>query len=227
MRLLVAEDDKDLNRLISKKMTLEGYTVDSCFNGQDAYIYILNNEEYDAVIMDVMMPKIDGFEVLKKVRAKGINVPVLYLTARDSIEDRVNGLDIGADDYLVKPFSFKELSARIRVITRRKSNNVTNVFIVSDLEVDTEKHLVKRNNINIELSVKEYAVLEYLIRNKDIVLSREKIENHIYNFDYEGGSNLIDVYIRYLRKKIDEGFENKLIHTVRGSGYVLREEQIK
>lgn len=171
-----------------------------------------------------MMPKADGFAVLRALRSKGKNTPVLFLTARDSVQDRVAGLDSGANDYLVKPFSVEELLARIRAMTRTAFGVSDSLLSVGDLTMDTAAKVVKRGGKEIPLSAKEYALLEYLMHNAGIVLSREKIENHIWNFDYEGGTNVVDVYIRYLRKKIDEGYDKKLIHTVRGRGYVLREE---
>ena len=222
MRVLIAEDERDLNQVITKKLTAEGYGVDSCFDGEEALDY-LRMAEYDVVILDIMMPKRDGLFVLKQMRSRGDKTPVLFLTARDSVSDRVSGLDAGANDYLVKPFSFEELMARIRVLTRESAGKVTNVFTVADLSVDCARHVVRRAGREIILSTKEFSVLEYLISNKGMVLSREKIENHVWNFDYEGGSNVVDVYIRYLRKKIDDGFDTKLLHTIRGSGYVLRE----
>lgn len=175
-------------------------------------------------MLDVMMPVLDGFELVRRLRAVGNSTPVIFLTARDDIEDRVCGLDIGADDYLVKPFAFDELLARIRVVLRKHSSGRTSVLTVGDLEVDTAARKVRRAGREINLSAKEYELLHYLLLNKGIVLSREKIENHIWNYDYEGGTNVVDVYIRYLRKKLDDGFDKKLIHTVRGMGYVLREE---
>ena len=223
MRLLVAEDEKDLNMLITKKLIAEGYSVDSCFNGEEAETFI-RTAEYDGIILDIMMPKKDGLSLLKELRNRKSRVPVLLLTAKDSIRDRVAGLDSGADDYLIKPFSFDELCARIRAMLRKADSSPSNVFTVADLSVDTASKKVRRGEKDIELSAKEYALLEYMIRNKGIVLSREKIENHIWNFDYEGGTNVIDVYISYLRRKIDFGFEKKLIRTVRGSGYVIRED---
>lgn len=223
MRILVAEDEKHLNRIITKRLEKEGYSVDSCYDGEEALHY-LDMGEFDAVVLDIMMPRVDGLEVLRSIRARKLKVPVLFLTAKDSIEDRVKGLDLGADDYLVKPFAFDELLARIRVMIRKKAGNATNVFEIADLTVDINSRRVFRNGDEIVLSAKEFDLLEYLIRNKDIVLSREKIESHIWNFDYLGGSNIIDVYIRYLRKKIDDPYERKLIHTIRGVGYVLREE---
>ena len=221
MRLLVAEDQKDLNDIITKTLTRNHYTVDSCFDGQEALDY-LDMAEYDAVILDIMMPKKNGLEVLKSLRASGNAVPVLLLTARDSISDRVTGLDAGADDYLIKPFAFEELLARIRVMLRKREGRAQNRCQAADLTVDLDTRTVMRGNIPITLSSKEFSILEYLITNQGIVLSRDRIEQHIWNYDYEGGSNVVDVYIRYLRKKIDDGFEPKLIHTVRGAGYVLR-----
>ena len=171
---------------------------------------------------------IDGFEILKRIREKGIKTPVLLLTALDGIEDRVKGLDYGADDYLVKPFAFDELMARIRVLLRRNStngnSNASNIFSIANLTVNCNSHDVFRDDVPIKLSTREFTILEYMIRNKERVLSREQIEQHIWNYDYEGGTNVIDVYIRYLRRKIDKDFEPKLIHTIRGVGYVLKAE---
>lgn len=223
MRILFAEDERDLNDIITKKLTSQGYSVDSVYDGEEA-IDILSYTDYDAVILDIMMPKADGFAVLRALRSKGKNTPVLFLTARDSVQDRVAGLDSGANDYLVKPFSVEELLARIRAMTRTAFGVSDSLLSVGDLTMDTAAKIVKRGGKEIPLSAKEYALLEYLMHNAGIVLSREKIENHIWNFDYEGGTNVVDVYIRYLRKKIDEEYDKKLIHTVRGRGYVLREE---
>lgn len=224
MRILLAEDEQDLNRIITRKLTSDGYSVDSCSNGKDAIDY-LAAAEYDAVILDIMMPQVDGYGVLRYLRQRGNTVPVLFLTAKDSVSDRVKGLDSGADDYLVKPFSFEELAARLRAMTRKRFGMTDNLIQVADLVLDTASHTVRRGDQEINLSAKEYHLLEYLMRNRGIVLSREKIENHIWNFDYEGGTNVVDVYISYLRKKIDGGRSNKLIHTVRGSGYVLKEQK--
>lgn len=224
MRILIAEDEKSLNRIIAKQLKAAGYSVDCAFNGEEAYD-LISMTDYDAAVFDVMMPKIDGFSLLKKIRNEGNNLPVLFLTARDSIEDRVEGLDIGADDYLVKPFAFEELLARIRVLIRKNSVSNSNIITVADLTVDISSRKVTRGGKDILLSAKEYELLQYLAVNNGIVLSREKIEDHIWNYDYEGGTNVVDVYIRYLRKKIDDGYDKKLIHTVRGMGYVLREEK--
>lgn len=224
MRILVVEDEPKLNELIVKKLKSQGYSVDASLNGRDALDYF-SCAEYDAVVLDIMLPGISGLDILRTIRGKGDDTPVLLLTAKDSIEDRVKGLDRGADDYLVKPFSFDELMARIRVLIRRKNSNVSNVLSIADLTVDCSARTVKRGEVSIDLSAKEFAILEYLIHNQGIVLSRDKISRHIWNYDYEGGSNVVDVYIRYLRRKIDENFEPKLIHTVRGAGYVLREDK--
>jgi len=175
------------------------------------------------VILDIMMPKKDGFAVLRSIRDAGKTTPVLFLTARDSVRDKVEGLDSGANDYLVKPFSFDELMARIRAMTRVSFGTADNILTVSDLTMNLASKVVKRGEREIALSSKEYALLEYLMHNKNIVLSRETIENHIWNYDYEGGTNVVDVYISYLRKKIDGNRDVKLLHTVRGQGFVLRE----
>ena len=224
MRLLIAEDEKNLNKILAQQLRDNGYTVDACFDGEDALDHI-RMTDYDGVILDIMMPKLDGLQVLKKMRADRIDTPVLFLTARDSVADRVEGRDLGADDYLTKPFAFEELLARVRVLIRKKSGNKTNIYRLANLTLDTQSREVKRDDTPISLSSKEFAILEYMIMNKNVVLSRDNLERHIWNYDYEGSSNMIDVYIRYLRKKIDEKFEPKLIHTVRGVGYVLKEEK--
>ena len=223
MRIFVVEDEPELNHLLVKQLQAAHYSVDSCFNGTDALDY-LRCAEYDAIVLDIMLPGISGLEVLRELRSGGDKTPVLLLTARDGIEDRVTGLDAGADDYLVKPFAFDELLA-LRVMIRRLSDSTSDVFSVADLTVDCTARTVQRNGQVVSLSSKEFAILEYMIRNSGIVLSREKISHHIWNYDYEGGSNVVDVYIRYLRKKLDDGYEPKLIHTVRGAGYVLREDK--
>ena len=223
MRILVAEDERDLNRLIVRTLEKEGYGVDACFDGREALYYLVNTE-YDAAVLVIMMPKMDGLEVLRNIRDRGMELPIMFLTARDSIADRVKGLDSGADDYLVKPFEFEELLARIRVMTRKRSPHMSSRLVVGDLTLDTGKRTAKRGDKNIDLSSREYAILEYLCMNPGIVLSREKIENHIWNYDYSGGSNVVDVYISYLRKKIDDGYPQKLIKTVWGSGWMIKED---
>ena len=211
MRILIVEDEPDLLDALKKQLQSSGYSVDGCDNGLDAEDY-LKMATYDAVVLDIMLPGIDGLTLLKKMRL-------------DSIENKVNGLDAGADDYLVKPFAYDELLARLRVLLRRRSGQTTNVLEYGGLVMDLNSRTVTRDGTEITLSSKEFAVLEYLLRNPGRVLSRDKIENHVWNYDFEGGSNVVDVYIRYLRKKIDTGFNKKLLHTIRGAGYVLREEK--
>ena len=224
MRILVVEDERDLNRILNKTLSAEGCSVDACFDGLEALDY-LSGASYDVIVLDRMMPRMDGMELLSRLRAQGDETPVIFLTAKDAVAERVRGLDAGADDYLVKPFSFDELMARIRVVTRKHSGSTTNLFTVGDLTVDTGAHTVRRGEKNINLSTKEFALLEFMIRNKGVVLSRESIENNLWNYDYSGGSNVVDVYISYLRRKIDSGWPQKLIHTVWGVGWVLREEE--
>ena len=226
MRILVVEDEKKINDIIVKTLKQEKYGVDSCFDGEEALDYIFS-VEYDIILLDIMLPKKDGFEVIKSIRKKGIKTPVLFLTARDEIEDRVKGLDLGADDYLVKPFAFEELLARIRVLLRKNSGSgedTGNVLKIANLTVDCNKHEVFRDDVLIKLSAKEFSILEYMMRNKGRVVSKEKIEEHVWDFDYEGGSNIVEVYIKFLRKKIDNDFSPKLIHTIRRVGYVLKVE---
>ncbi|MDR2356231.1 MAG: response regulator transcription factor [Clostridiales Family XIII bacterium] len=222
MRILVVEDNVHLNALIAKKLKSENYSVDACLRGDDAQDYIAC-AEYDALILDILLPGLSGLDVLRAMRAKNDKTPVLLLTARDSVSDRVSGLDAGADDYLIKPFAFDELMARVRALIRRGTNAAGDVFAAADLTVDCASRRVTRGGREIKLSSREFAILEYMIRNKGIVLSRNTIGNHIRNYEYEGESNIIDVYIRNLRRKLEDTEETKLIHTVRGAGYVLRE----
>ena len=223
MRLLIAEDEKDLNNIITERLKEEHYSVDSCYDGLEAVEY-LKSADYDAVVLDIMMPGMDGLSVLKAMRSQNNSAPVLMLTAKDSIEDRVRGLDAGANDYLVKPFAFDELLARIRVLLRKPAETPKTCYEIADLEVHMDTRQVLRGGREVKLSGKEFALLRYMVQNEGIVLSRDRLEEHLWNFDYAGGSNVIDVYIRYLGKKIDEGHETKLVHTVRGAGYVLREK---
>ena len=222
MRILVVEDEKRLNRIISEALEDEGYSVDSCFNGLDALDYAAG-ADYDVIILDIMMPKMDGLEVVRRLRSGGNSTPVLFLTARDSVADRVTGLESGGDYYLVKPFDFQELMAVVWVMTRKYTGNRSNVYTIADLTLDATAKAVTRAGKNIELTAKEFALLEYMMRNKGVVLSREMIENNLWNYDYEGGTNVVDVYVGYLRKKMDTGFDKKLIHTVWGTGWVLKE----
>lgn len=224
MRLLIVEDEVNLLNILKKRLEKAHYSVDACENGTEAWDYI-RMTPYDGIVLDIMLPGKDGISILKDMRKMGNHTPVLLLTAKDSISDRVNGLDSGADDYLVKPFAFEELLARIRVMLRKHTEvkPEEEVLSIADLSMDLKTHKVFREGNEIELSSKEFAMLEYLLRNQGKVLSRDQIEQHVWNYDYMGGSNMVDVYIRYLRKKIDEAHEKKLIHTVRGAGYVLRE----
>ncbi|MDL2281087.1 response regulator transcription factor, partial [Selenomonadales bacterium OttesenSCG-928-I06] len=205
------------------RLKAEKYAVDSCVDGKDT-LYFIEITEYDAIVLDIMLPGLDGITILKEMRAKKNTTPVLLLTAMDSIEDRVTGLDAGADDYLVKPFAFDELLARIRVLIRKKSDNPSNVFTIADLSVDCTRYVATRGGKELDLTGKEFAILEYLVKNSGHVLSRDSIERHIWSYDYSGGSNIVDVYIRYLRRKVDDPFAKKLIHTIRNVGYVLKEE---
>ncbi|MBR2504263.1 MAG: response regulator transcription factor [Oscillospiraceae bacterium] len=222
MRILVVEDTVDMNMLIVKTLRKNGYSVDSCYDGEEAQSYILG-AQYDGVILDIMMPKLDGYGLLGWMREKGYDTPVLFLTARDAVSDRVKGLDAGADDYLVKPFDFDELLARVRAMTRKRTGSRSNVFTLCDLTVDVQRRTVHRNGTEISLLPKEFTILEHLIRNQGIVMSREQLEDKIWNFDFTGSSNNIDGYMSRLRKKIDGDDKVKLIHTIRGVGWVLRE----
>ena len=223
MRILVVEDTKDMNRLIVKALTKAGYSVDGCYDGEEALDY-LAGAEYDGIVLDVMMPKMDGHQLLAKLRAAGSDIPVLFLTARDAVADRVAGLDLGADDYLVKPFAFEELLARIRAMTRKHAGSHTDILTVADLVLDTRGHSAARAGREIQLLPKEYAILEHLMRNQGTVLSREQLEDRIWNYEKAGSSNNIDGYMSRLRKKIDDDVpeDERLLHTVRGAGWVLR-----
>ena len=224
MRLLVVEDEPSLLSIITKRLKEEGYGVDSAKDGREGENYI-TSAEYDCIILDIMIPFQDGLTLLRKIRAKNISAPVLLLTAKDSIDDRVTGLDSGADDYLVKPFSFDELLARVRAMLRRHKDKKNTVLSVGDLEMDTITRQVQRGGKGIELTSKEYSILEYFLRNKNRVLTKSQIAEHVWNYDFEYNSNIVEVYVRYLRRKMDEEFENKLIHTIRGGGYVIKDRE--
>lgn len=223
MRILLVEDELSLQAVTLKRLTQEGYSVDVCSDGEEASEYI-EMGEYDCIVLDIMLPKKDGITVLREMRDQQDKTPVLLLTAKDSIADRVLGLDAGADDYLVKPFSYDELLARVRAMFRRKGEVKSVVLKYADLEMDTIARQVSRDGQPIILTAKEYALLEYFLRNPEKVLTRNQIIEHIWNFDFDSDSNIVDVYVRYLRRKIDYGFEDKLIHTMRGIGYVLRQD---
>lgn len=221
MRLLVVEDQKDLNEIITRKLTNEHYSVDSCFSGDEALDF-MRCAEYDGVILDIMLPGITGIGVLKEMRSAGDTTPVLLLTAMGTVEDRVAGLDAGADDYLVKPFDFDELMARIRAMIRRGGERASSVMTSGDLVLDSAARQVTRGGKEITLTAREFDILEYLMQNEGRVLSRDKLSNHVWNYDYDGGSNVIDVYMYHLRRKVDDGFDEKKIVTVKGAGYMLK-----
>ena len=221
MRILVVEDQKDLNEIIVRKLTNEHYKVDSCFNGDEALAF-LSCAEYDGVILDIMLPGTTGIGVLKNMRGSGDKTPVLLLTALGTVEDRVAGLDAGADDYLVKPFDFDELMARVRAMIRRGGERASSIITCGDLILDSSSRREQRAAIEISLTAKEFDILEYLMQNEGRVLSRDKLSNHIWNYDYDGGSNVIDVYVYHLRRKIDDGFDQKKIITVKGAGYMVK-----
>ena len=224
MRILLVEDEKDLAMIVKQGLEEEGYVVEVAHDGEEG-LYMAENYSVDVVILDIMLPKLDGLSVLTSMRKKGINTPVLMLTARDALIDKIKGLDTGADDYLTKPFVFGELLARVRSMIRRKTTVKEAVIRIADLEVDTASHEVKRGGAAISLSAKEYALLEYLAYKKNTVVSRSDIIEHIYHEDSDMDSNVVDVYINYLRNKVDKGFDRKLIQTVRGAGYILKEEE--
>ena len=220
MRILLVEDDSRIARFVNKGLTEEGYAVDIVTNGEDA-LFFAGSAPYDLIVLDLLLPKIDGITVCRRLRRKDMKVPILILTAKDSIEDRVTGLNAGADDYLVKPLAFAELLARIRALLRRPPVLNADTLEVGDLVVDVTKHQVARAEEPIHLTPKEYSLLVFMMRNQCQVLSRTQIMEHVWNYDFYAGSNVVDVYIRYLRKKIDEGHEKKLIRTIRGVGYTI------
>lgn len=220
MRVLVVEDEKDLNSIICSKLVKEGYNVDACYDGQAALDY-MEAENYDGAIMDIKIPNKDGITVLREMRNAGIQVPVLFLTAKTETQDIVRGLDAGASDYMTKPFEFSELMARLRVMLRTQNPVNENVITCGSLVVDMNNRQAIRDGKVIDLTVREYAILEYLARNRNVVVTREQIRVNIWNIDDDVNSNVIDVYIRYLRRKIDDNYEEKLIHTIRGVGYKL------
>lgn len=221
MRILVIEDEKKVARFIQKGLEEEGYAVDLAMDGEEGLAMAMD-PVHDLIILDIALPKMDGLRVLKKLREKKMGTPVLLLTVRATIEDKVLGLDCGADDYLTKPFAFQELLARMRALLRRKAEAAPPVLQVEDLILDPARRLVTRGGENIDLTSKEFALLEYLMRNTGRVLSRAMISEHVWDYDFDTETNVIDVYVNYLRKKIDSGRGTKLIQTVRGSGYVLK-----
>lgn len=226
MRILVAEDDAPLAAFLRKGLEAEHYAVDVVADGEQAQ-FMAEEYDFDLLILDLNLPQIDGLEVLKNLRGKKPGLPVLVLTARSRIEDRVKGLDLGADDYLTKPFSFTELSARVRALLRRGGRTVDSVFRVEDLEMNRVERTIKRAGKRIELTPKEFALLEYLMRNAGRRVTRNMIIEHVWNLSFDTMTNVVDVYINYLRKKVDEDFEPKLIRTIRGVGYQLGSDDIE
>ncbi len=221
VRILIVEDDRRLSGIIKRGLLEEGYSVDSAYDGDEGQ-YFAESLSYDVMVLDIMLPTKDGLEVCRELRRKKMNVPILMLTARDSVEDRVRGLDAGADDYLIKPFSFNELLARIRALLRREASSKSARLQNGDLVMDTLTRQVWRGKRSIELTSKEYAILEYFMRHPDMVITRTMIEEHAWNYEFSGVSNIIDVYIRRLRRHIDEEGQDSLIQTVRRAGYRLR-----
>ena len=223
MRVLVVEDQPKMSRLLQRGLRDEGFSTDLSDNGEDA-LWMAGSTPYDAIVLDVMLPGIDGFETCRRLRADGVWAPVLMLTARDSVEDRVAGLDGGADDYLAKPFSFSELSARIRALVRRGAVERPTTLRVDDLELDPAARTVRRGAAEIDLSAKEFALLETFMRRPGTVLSRLELLEHAWDYEYENRSNVVDVYVRYLREKVDRPFGRESIETVRGAGYRIRKQ---
>ena len=224
MQLLLVEDDLKLSRFIKKGLTEESFTVDVVHAGEEALDRV-RTTAYDLIILDIMLPRMDGFRVCEKLRSTGLEVPILMLSARGVVEDRVRGLETGADDYLSKPFSFSELSARVRALLRRQKPSALRLLRVSDLTLDPVSRAVKRGEERIDLSAKEYALLDYMMRNVGQVLTRAMIAEHVWNFSWERLTNVIDVYVNHLRRKIEGPGKPRLIHAVRGVGYVLREAE--
>ncbi|MDY5964111.1 MAG: response regulator transcription factor [Peptostreptococcus porci] len=222
MKVLIVESEKRLNNVINRYLKSEGYGVDSAFDGEEALDY-LEVGSYDAIITDMRISKINGYQLVKNMRDNNINIPVLMLSSRDSIEDRARGLNIGADDVIVKPFEFEELIARIRAIVRRQYGNTSNVLSVKNISLDMSEKSVKKGNKAIELTGKEYEVFEYLMQNKGKVISKERILEHLWGFDYLGGSNIVEVLVKNIRKKISPNDSTSIIQTKRGLGYVIRD----
>ncbi len=221
MRILVIEDEAKIAQFIKRGLKEEGYAVDVANDGEEGH-FLLSSNEYDAIILDLMLPKIDGLTLCRTLRKEGNQTPIIMLTAKDTVKDKVKGLDSGADDYLPKPFAFEELLARVRVLLRKKDSRVQTQLKVDDLNLDLLTHKVTRQDREIDLTVKEYALLEYLMRNAGNIVTRTMISEHVWDINFDTFTNVIDVYINYLRNKIDSGFADKMIHTVRGKGYLLK-----
>lgn len=223
MRVLVVEDNPNMGPYLEQGLREHGFAVDLVTDGNHALDYAATGV-YDLLILDRMLPGRDGLDVLRRLRAADVSTPAIFLTAKSAVNDRVEGLDAGADDYLVKPFSFAELLARIRVVLRRGPEIQPSILRVADLSLDPATHAVERGGQRIELSAKQFALLHYLMRHAEQVVSRTMIQEHVWNYEFDGLTNVVDVHINRLRNKVDRGFERPLIHTLRGVGYVLREE---
>jgi heavy metal response regulator len=223
MRILVVEDEKRIASFIERGLKEERYVVDIAYTGEKG-LFLAEVNTYDLVILDIMLPDIDGITICKQLRENGINVPILMLTAKNRVQDKVLGLDSGADDYLTKPFAFDEFLARVRALLRKTRTQKITTLTIADLELDQIKHSVRRAGQEITLANKEYALLEYLLLNANQIVTRTMISEHVWNEDFDTFTNVFDVYIHRLRTKIDKGFEKPLIHSVRGVGYVLKEE---
>ncbi len=222
MRILIVEDEKKVAAFIKKGLEEETYAVDVAYDGEEG-LFLASESQFDLIILDLMLPKLDGLEVLSKLREKKVATAILLLTAKDSVEDKVTGLNKGADDYLTKPFAFSELLARVRSLLRRGSADAKTLLQVGDLTLDLVTHKVKRDDVEMELTGKEYSLLEYFMRNEGKVLTRTMIAEHVWDYNFDTFTNVIDVYINHLRKKIDKDYPKKLLHTLRGVGYVMRE----
>jgi len=222
MKILIVEDEKKVASFLKKGLEQEYYTVDVAHDGK-AGLDLSLTEDYDLIILDIMLPLLDGITLLREIRNAKIDVPVLMLTAKDSTEDKVEGLDSGADDYLAKPFALEELLARVRALVRRKEKVKNLMLLADDLSLDTQTHKVKRGDKEIILTPKEYSILEYLLRNKNHVVSRMKLTEHVYEYQFDPDTNVIDVYINKLRNKIDKDSDQPILHTIRGIGYMIKE----
>ncbi|MBI5050200.1 MAG: response regulator transcription factor [Nitrospirae bacterium] len=222
MRILVIEDEKKIADFIKRGLKEEGYSVDIATDGEQGH-FLATTEEYDLIVLDLMLPKIDGITLCRRLRDEKVSIPILMLTVKDSVKDKVKGLDSGANDYLTKPFAFEEFLARVRVLLRRAESTQVAKLVVGNLVLDLLTHKVTRAGKEIELTAKEFALLEYLMRNKGVVVTRTMLSEHVWDINFDTLTNVIDVYINYLRNKIDRDFNNKLIHTVRGRGYILKE----
>lgn len=225
VRVLLVEDEKRLARSIEKQLQHEGYSVEMVYDGVEAEERALSRA-YDIIVLDINLPKRSGFDVLHELRSQSYNTPVLILSARDDIKDRVGGLQLGADDYIVKPFDLSELIARIETILRRSGHSRTSILQAADLTIDVVKRSVRRDGKNITMSQKEFALLEFLLRNKNQIVTRKRIAQQVWGYDFETGTNIVDVYISYVRKAVDEGFSKRLIRTVRGEGFILSDQAV-